>query len=365
MKIASTFITPELHLSFFCTFSLIVGIASQTFSLAGALLCLSSVAVVCITLYATRFISLSSFLLIFISSLVGAAVFQGALYRNTLRSPVILNSLHAQVLDIKKTGNKQWPLRITLQTKAAQPFFVYTKQINEIMIDDIIVCPEMTLKPQADSDFRNYLLKERVSGTVFALEFTPVLAERPTYSWHRFLYQTQESVMYRLKKKMNRKTFAYFSSLFMGDRHRVKTTINQEKKHFERWGILHHLARSGLHLMLFVMIWHLLLSVIPLSFTLKTLCIVLLSTIYFILTPWSVSFMRGFHLFFLYKTCSLLNLQINTIHLLSLVCFITLICNPFHLFFLDFQLSFFCTLCLAWLAQLRRQRQHATPKLLR
>ena len=365
MTVVSTLIVPALHVSFFCTLSLIAGIAAQTFGWTGGLFCLVSIFIFSLPLYFKKLVRLSSLLLIISSSFVGSFVLEKTVKEKTLQSPLILDYLSADVLDIKKTGNKQWPLRVTLKTKKSPPFFVYTKHTNEIMLDDKIRCPELTLKPQADSDFRNYLLKEGVCATVFIPEFNPTLVSRPTYSWQRFLYTTKESLMYRLNKKMKRKTFAYFSSLFMGDRHRVKTTINQEKKHFERWGILHHLARSGLHLMLFVMIWHLLLSAVPLSFAIKTIFIILLSVIYFILTPWSVSFTRGFHLFLLYKICSLLGLQINTIHLLSIVCFATLLYNPFHLFFLDFQLSFFCTLCLAWLAQLRRQKQHESPKSLR
>jgi len=365
MKHPTTLIAPIFHNSFFYTLALIAGIALQPFPeiLLAAILC---TAIILANFLWAKTKPLQLFILFCLCSFwLGATSHYLTVKRLSLTETLSLNGMSMRVREKKITGNGSWPLRITLELDDSTKFFMYTKKTSSIEIDDIVLCPDLKLKPIPPSDFRLYLFKEGVSGTAFVFNFSPILLKRSKCSYSRWLYQKQETLLLGLKKKMSRRSFAFFSSLFIGDRHRVKHAINGEKKFFERWGILHHLARSGLHLMLFIMIWHLLLSILPLPFLFKTFCIVLLSSLYFILTPWSVSFARGFELFLFYRLCTIFEWQIHSIHLLCIVAYLTLVYNPLHLFFLDFQLSFFCTFCLAWLAQLRRQKRYLSYKLLK
>jgi hypothetical protein len=53
---------------------------------------------------------------------------------------------------------------------------------------------------------------------------------------------------------MNTNTFALFSSLFLGNRTAIKQDLEEQKPLFKVWGISHFLARSGLHLLIFIML---------------------------------------------------------------------------------------------------------------
>ena len=266
-------------------------------------------------------------------------------------------SLH--VKEIIKTGNAHWPYRITLR-KAAYPyhsFFLFCKRKPESKIEDLISCPNLYLTQPKDSDFLRYLFKEGSAGTIFAQEFCPILINSKKYSFARWAHNKREAVISSLKQKLSRPTFSFFCSLFIGDKKQINYLTEKHKPLFKQWGISHHMARSGVHLIIFIILWQLLLSLLPFSFIQKHSFLFILCLFYFLLTPASISFIRAFFLFVFYKICIFCSWQIHAVHLLCLVALGTLVYNPFQLFFLDFQLSFFLTFCLSWVSHLNRQRQ--------
>ena len=208
-----------------------------------------------------------------------------------------------------------------------------------------------------EKDFWLYLARQKVSGTAFICQSTTLEKIESPSSCMKTLETIQEHLLKKLRKKMPRKTFAFFSSLFIGDKNRVKSIIDQQKDPFKIWGLSHQLARSGLHLLLFIIAWTFLISFLPLPFWIKTSILIIISSCYWLLTPMSISFLRAFAVFMFYKICNVCSFSIHPLHLLSLVCFFTLLYNPFHLFFLDFQLSFFLAFCLIWLSQINLQRK--------
>lgn len=254
------------------------------------------------------------------------------------------------------TGNPHWPHKTTLETPQGR-FFAYTKQKPLFEYGQTLLTADMVIKTPQKQDFYRYLAKEGALGTVFTGQLSGVPITSKNYSWWGQLQTTRNNLFDRLKRKLSPTTFAFFSALFMGDKPRVKQSLERYKEPFKQWGISHHLARSGLHLVLFIALWQLLISFLPIAFTGKILLIAALSSIYFLLTPTTVSFMRAFELFVCYKVLHLYNQQINPLHLICVVCCIMLFYNPLQLFFLDFQLSFYLTFCLAWLAYLGRQRR--------
>ena len=136
----------------------------------------------------------------------------------------------------------------------------------------------------------------------------------------------------------------------MGD----KTQSNKEI--FKWWGLSHYLARSGLHLVIIASIWFILLSIFKVPYLLKNLISAVFIISYHLLTWPSIPFIRSIIVFILYKLCIFFDLQINSLHLLNLTCFIILLFNPFQLFFLDFQLSFGLTYALIWISSISKKQ---------
>lgn len=300
----------------------------------------------------------NSFILMMFAFLLGHVVY--CVHFHRLDSFIIPQKLTSavQVTDIAQTGNYNWPYRITGDALINNPFafFIFTKSKPDFNVGDTITCKDLVIKKSNNKGFKSYLYKQGIIGTAFKFQCTPETVNTK-FSINGWLDFHKERIFNGLKKKMSFQAFAFFSSLFMGDKSRVKKAIEKHKIPFQTWGISHHLARSGLHLVLFILAWHFLISLLPLHFTLKTLCMTLLCCVYYLLTPSSISFIRAFLLFLLYKFCNLFDLQVDAVHLICLVCCLILLCNPFQLFFLDFQLSFFLTFCLAWLSYLDRKKR--------
>ncbi|HSW73575.1 MAG TPA: ComEC/Rec2 family competence protein, partial [Candidatus Limnocylindria bacterium] len=166
----------------------------------------------------------------------------------------------------------------------------------------------------------------------------------------------------QLQKKLSRPTAHLFSSIFLGNKYARKKDIEPLKEHFTTWGVTHYLARSGLHMVIFTITWHTLLTFIPLAFALKEALLIALVIIYALLSWTTISFTRALLLFLIHRLCSLLRLQTDLLYLLTLVALAILFDNPLQLFFLDFQLSFGLTFALAYFGQLQTYYRHSRHK---
>lgn len=230
---------------------------------------------------------------------------------------------------------------------------LYLSKTTNYEVSDTIELNNITIKkPSSDSFFR-YLIKEGISATIFCTNQTHHnILSRPRQSAMRWIAQTRHAVLQRIRHKMNPACFALFSSLFLGNRSVNKEYIDQQADQFKQWGISHHLARSGLHLTIFALVWLYMFRFLPFSLFLKKSLLLALSVIYYFFSWSSISFLRALYSFFLYSACNLLSVRSYFLHTLTLVTLFVLVCNPMQLFFLDFQLSFALTLGLAWISHI-------------
>jgi ComEC/Rec2-related protein len=240
--------------------------------------------------------------------------------------------------------------------------YIYTQKRNSSWVQDIIECGPITIKEPSDKDFFLYLCREGVAGTSFAPKLPYKKIKRPKQSFLNWLFWQRELLQIKLRKKMSPQTFAFFSSLFFGNRQSIKSRLEEYKPLFKEWGILHHLARSGLHLIIFIMLWHYFLNFLPLPFIFKHLLTLGITLLYLLFSWSSLSFLRAFTLYVFYKLATLFKLKLHPIHAISSACLLLLIHNPVHLFFLDFQLSFLLSFCLLWIAHVRHQRRTSLYK---
>ncbi len=359
-----------LPLSFYSTLSLIFGILTYHYlSCALFLMCISIVFLFFITLTQLKKYPLNHFLIVFLYG----SFFLGILnlwYHNQWQKQTIpFTTQHATgtIVDYIKTGNPLWPHRLTvLITKTTTgvivsniqcPIFIYTKNSPTVFIDDHIIINNCTIKQPAQNNFSLYLRKEGVLSTLFIPFFKPDITRNSHYSIKKNLFKLQNFINESARSSLSPITYALFCSLFLGDKGSGKSTLENHSHHFQEWGIAHQLAKSGFHLIIFIMVWTLFFSFIPFNFKIKHSLIILLCSCYYLLTPHSISFSRSFYLFLGSRLLQIFEWQAHTINILSLICYATLLLNPYTLFGLDFQLSFYLTFCLSWIAQLDRQKR--------
>ncbi len=233
----------------------------------------------------------------------------------------------------------------------------YTKSNTNISVGDMVTFYDIMCKRPSSEDFQRYQIKEQVIATVFDDTPKHVVNYHPTWSLRNWIWTQKKRLLDDLANKFSHNTFRFFTSLFLGNRACVKASLEETNEQFKIWGISHFLARSGLHLALFIMIWNSLFCFIPIPLVCKQLIITLLSCIYFILTWTSAPFTRSFALFLVSKLCLFTKTSFHLLHYVTLVCLCFLLYCPLYLFFLDFQLSFALTFALAWLNQLSAQYQ--------
>ncbi len=256
---------------------------------------------------------------------------------------------------------------VTLQTESIQipnnewqntknKLFVYTQKKCTALVGDSIQLYNVRIKQPKSSSFKDYLIKEGIMGTLFCNPFSYNIIEHPNYSFDRWLFQCKKKLYRTIQQKLSLKTFTLFSSLFLGNKATNKKEVEHFSDTFKRWGIAHYLARSGLHLVIFIMVWNSILRLIPIYFTIKQIISVLLSIIYLLLSWPTTSFNRAFYAFLIYKLCILFHRRSNFLHIMTLITLFILFFNPIQLFFLDFQLSFALTFAIAWLNQITHAR---------
>ncbi|MCK4650761.1 ComEC/Rec2 family competence protein [Candidatus Babeliales bacterium] len=202
--------------------------------------------------------------------------------------------------------------------------------------------------------FKDYLTKENIIASIFTkkLIYKKIYSEK--YSLKKWLWNKKNTLFKNLKTKLLPISTSYFCSIFLGNK--KEKSFSDLKTMFSHWGICHYLARSGLHIILFILIWKFLLSLLPLHIYLKKIIVIILCLFFLIFSWTSISFLRAFYIFLLYEIGKIFNQQTTFLHLLSIVCLTILLLNPIQIFFLDFQLSFVLTFCLGWLAQISNSK---------
>jgi hypothetical protein len=204
----------------------------------------------------------------------------------------------------------------------------------------------ITLSHPKSLSYENYLIKEKIWAITHLPYFSYKTIQKPRelFLWYNTLCQAPLKTTGRY---LSEQAHYLYLSIFCGKK--IKSSTGTALKHlFSYWGLSHHLARSGLHLVLLLWILFFIFSFIPCSLIKKHIFIGGIIFIYYTTTFSSVAFLRSFCMYIGYVSCKGLNVPINTIHILLLVTLGIVWHNPYHIFFLDFQLSFSVTLLILW-----------------
>lgn len=267
-------------------------------------------------------------------------------------------SVVGKVQDLSIAHKSRFPYCSTLEVwsinapegESAASHFVqfYSQQTPTFGVSDTLYIPSVQLKVPSKGDFQLYLKKEGISATCFKQNLNASVLENSN-DLRKTVFEKRSSILDSFQKHLSEVTYSLFSAIFMGNKADLKRNKGPIEAPFKKWGIVHYLARSGLHLVIIVSLCELFFRLIPMSFALKNLFLIFLVLLYYGLTWPSVSFLRALIIFLMYKVCQYLRAPDHFLNLLLLCCLLLLLYNPLYLLFLDFQLSFGLTFTLAWL----------------
>lgn len=255
----------------------------------------------------------------------------------------------ASVDDMTPTKNKRYILFLNVHAFRlhAQQVWQPTNDrislcvpINNLAIGDTI-CVETLICQSLNDD-------ESAHNTLTAHSFFAkniVVIYHPDWSIKRYIAQKRNYFWLSFEKKLSPQTFRLTSIIFFGK------SINDElqqhiRTDFVQWGVAHYLARSGIHLILMLILINALLSFFLLSIYTRTIITTLIGLFYFCFSWASIPFIRACFALGGYQMCHLLKIPINTLHILHLTLIAGLIIDPLIIVCLDFQLTFALTYAL-------------------
>ncbi len=360
----SHFIVVPLHPLFWCLITYAAGILCS--SKVTLLVYVTGVSLLCALFLVTRYIKVQyrrcTLTLLFATVSFFAGVVRYTSVQKSYDKIVDTLSQNSfdcvgKIKDIQHYESKAFKTRLTVTIDSIshrgrrQNIFatleLFTISCPPFLVGDRIYIPSLHMTKQKNHTFEHYLRKEGICSSLHVPHLKAVLIERPFFSLNRFFHSIQRRLYQTLSKKLSPECRTLFFSLFFGITSK-KGTATYIKKQCTFWGIAHYLARSGLHVILILYGWQVVLRVVHIHFFLKQLLLLFFLLLYHALTVPTISFNRALITFIMSKVCVASSLLYKQLHLLSLTTLLILLYNPEQLFFIDFQLSFGLTFALTW-----------------
>ncbi len=254
---------------------------------------------------------------------------------------ILMQISEIEIQNVLHAVNKNIYLFLPFYTK------LWVKPHQKIIVKNVI------LKHPKSTSYQEYLIRENIWAVAHQKWLSYTTLKKPSL----FMQQINELCSLPLcatNHAVSQLTHSLYLSIFCGKKIKSETTTKM-KELFQYWGISHHLARSGLHLIILIGLLLFLLSFVPCSAFRKQWAVVILLCLYYLMTYPSVAFMRAFYMYLLYTLCKQLYIPSSPIHILLITTLLILTSNPHHLFFLDFQLSFGITFLILWFCQVTQK----------
>lgn len=308
---------------------------------------------------------LTAWLMMIVLSCCGALRFasQQAQQLTTAHTiPYGLCTIKGTIVKVSPSTNAYYPHNIKLLTQRILPAHNPKKVVGSPIMVQIAIQKDMPLYTQGDVielshvalfketslDKEQYLVKNKLHCTGKATKQCTIqlIEERATGISQRF-YSLRESILNAARECFSSKTFILISEMFFGYPAFHEKNHRSIRELFSWWGLNHLLARSGLHLVMFILLFGFLLSKIPLPFLYKHALILIIIFLYMLLSWPSISFIRAVAMMTWYALCIGLWSAPHPLHIIACITIGVLLYQPWYLMSLDFQLSFALTFALA------------------
>lgn len=212
-------------------------------------------------------------------------------------------------------------------------------------------------QPQTDCDYQTYMIKEGIWATTFITSQNIALSNFKNKSWFA-------QANFKFRTLLKTATINLFNPLFLGKREKSIESITIQHQSLY-WGIAHHMARSGIHLVTLFGLFMAFFHYARIKHFYRYIFGAALMFMYFEISIASISFLRALCMITLQIISKIHKFQYSSIHALTLTTLCMITYNPWYILFLDFQLSFGITAVIIWLFQTKWAKTVAfQPKIL-
>ena len=227
----------------------------------------------------------------------------------------------------------------------------------QVAIDDVfhVICKLQEIKKPLNPhqfDFKKYMMKQQVCHQIFLNNTNALLLGS-----QNTIYGSAANIRNRInntlsKQSISKENLSIINALLLGQRQDISSNTY---KSFTKSGAVHILAISGLHIGLLLLMLTIFFK--PLSYfiygkKIVPIIIILLLWMYAFITGMSASVVRAVTMFSLVTIAIYSNRITNTYNTLVISAFLLLLCNPYYVFDVGFQLSYAAVFAIVWIKPL-------------
>ena len=230
------------------------------------------------------------------------------------------------------TDYKLKDTRLTIYLKSKENIVIYSKENYNLSYGDYIYVKGEFNLPNNNTNFnlfnyKKYLLSKKIKYTVTAKSIKVIRKN------NNIFYKIKNYIFHRINRC--KKTSNYLKTFIFADKNYIENDLIEN---YQKLGISHLLAVSGMHVSFISLILLKLLSFIKENIRYIVVCIILL--FYLFLTGFSVSMLRSCLQFILIFINKILKLNIKNKNIVILIFSIILLFNPYNIYNIGFLFSF-------------------------
>lgn len=188
-------------------------------------------------------------------------------------------------------------------------------------------------------DSKAHLLKKGILGRILLKTTTTVQVQRSQkkYIFRKWLFLIRERIDQQFQKLCRGNPGHFLSAILLGKKSGIDYQI---KSNFQKSGVAHVLAISGLHVGFIVIFVHLLVSFLPFSFRVQNVITLFILGFYMLLSGANPPVVRATLMVAIYLFGQNLERKPTSYNTLGVAAFIIVIFQPQQLFWVGFQFSF-------------------------
>ncbi|OGB60103.1 MAG: DNA internalization-related competence protein ComEC/Rec2 [Caldithrix sp. RBG_13_44_9] len=227
--------------------------------------------------------------------------------------------------------------------------FKFPKDFPEMLPGDILIFQNVSLSHLDKSrnpgqfDFSTYLRMQGVIGQIISTDFSNIefIPLSRLFSIRRSIFLMRQTIDRQFYRFMDERIAGFLSAILLGKKEGIQPDIMLD---FQRGGVAHVIAISGLNVGFIVFILLIVLSFFPISFRLQNVAAIFLLVIHMLLTGANPPVVRATIMIIIYLLGIILQRKPEVYNTLFFAGFLFLLYHPQDLYSLSFQFSFLAVL---------------------
>jgi competence protein ComEC len=219
------------------------------------------------------------------------------------------------------------------------PYFIPGLLPGDILNIDVGILDQLEgPRNPGQFDYKSFLRLKGVLGQISVFPDSRIELHKSTGNWNfrSHFFRLRNYLEHRLMNSMNRESAVFITAILLGKKEGISETVRED---FQKSGVAHVLAISGLHIGFIVYFFYLLLSFLPISYRTQNLLLGLLLAFYMILSGLNPPVIRATIMVCVYLLGMNLERRPNVYNSLFAAVFVILWFEPQQLLWVSFQFS--------------------------